>query len=392
MGRGHMVVIKNRETGAIERGNWKGLRKKLGVSGNLKASKCVKYFDRLGWDVVSGYNPSGKASNGVAVNGSNGNSAAEALVRKLAANGADASVNCRSAVVAIPEKTDADKGSAPVEDQSPTPEDVFGENGFQIPAISKDYIRRGYDDKLANILDNLGSREYPFLYGDAGTGKTEMVKNYCASRRIPYIRIALDETMSFQYLVGRLTIDNGTVVFREGLLVKALQWDCVLFLDEANACTPNKSFLLHPLLDSGCVYIPEADKYYFKHPDCRIVLAGNYQNGKYTGVQKMNGALQSRLTMIKVDPIEVKNVKFDFIQSDERKKLVKFYNGARDVLQKGKSKAVLSLRHLIRYDRLRSVGFTEEEAIESSFLNAIEYVDDKIVDDVRFQAKNHFGF
>lgn len=375
------VKIKNRETGEVKSGNWKGLRKALGVNRNYKASSCVKVFDSLGWDVIAGApatpapmpKPQGVSNPAVSV------------VESIASG-----VNARCTVVA--KETDVESEIVSEILESDTSSLEHSDDVFSIPQLDPDYVERHYDNQLARILDNLASKEYPFLYGDAAGGKTTMVKQYCAKRRIPYTRVALDETMSIQFLLGRLTIDNGTVVYREGLLVKAMQRGGVLFLDEANGITPNKNFLMHPLLDSGEVFIPEADKTFVKHPECRIVLAGNYQSGKYTGVQKMNGAFQTRLCPIEIEALDVSEIKLNYIQRDERAKLIDFYNDARSMLESQKSKALVTLRHYIRYDRLRSVGFDEREAVVIAFINAVKYTDDKLAGDLLMSAKSRFGF
>lgn len=377
--RGHLVKIVNRDTGEAKQGNWAGLRKQLGVAQYMNADRTAELFESMGWEVASHH------------------TSPEAKIREIAkahngetnGNGKHSNGNGHYVTEEGAEEEGAEKRK---------PETVAGQGKggvrvietdteLLVPGVNPDYIRRDVDDLLAKLFDIEATT--PFLFGEAGCGKTEMVKEYAAERKIPYTRVSLDETMSLQYLIGRLTFREGQVYYQEGMLVKALQKPGVLFLDEGNAMQPSKGFLLHQLLDSGCIYIPEADKYYYKHPECRIVLAGNYQSGKYTGVQKMNWAFVNRLTMVEVPPMDVSSVKLSNVKGEEKQRLVKFYKEVERMLSEKKAKAGVSLRNVLLYDKLRGQNMLATTAVKLSFIGAVRYIDSGLGEEVEILATAH---
>lgn len=370
-----IVTIQHRETGEKRSGNWASLRKSFGYANGFKLEKLRSLFDEKGWDVVSGdIQKSATPKIGIANLDNEIDSLAESPL----------------STPAQPKKAEA--ANAPIAE---TETEAEIEDVLTIPFLKADYITREVDEVVAALLDAKQAEdehETLFLYGGAGAGKTEAIKHYCAVRQLPYTRISLDETMTIQYIIGRLWFSDGQVTFKEGILVKALQRPGVIFLDEANAMLPSKGFILHQMLDSGEIYIPEADKFYRKHPACKIVLAGNYQSGSYTGVQKMNAALQNRLCPYEVPSLDLESFKFKHINASESALFVKFYKEVETVIEVEKSKAIISLRNAIRYDRLRGYGLEPRQAIALSVIDSIKYADPRIADQLIVNAKGHFGF
>lgn len=367
--RGHFVEIQNKE-GETRTGNWAGLRKQLGIVQYMNADKTEELFKTMGWEVTTHKD------------------SPEDKIKELAKVVSSPEGIAKMQEEIADEIIDEDSKEE-IKGKGRRASVVESDTELLFPQVNPDYIKRDEDEYIGSVLDNV-TDEYVFGYGEAGAGKTELVKQYAAEKGLAYTRVSLDETMSLQYLIGRLWFEDGRVMFKEGLLVKALQQPGVLFLDEANAMMPSKGFVLHQLLDSGCIYIPEADKYYWKHPECRIVLAGNYQSGKYAGVQKMNHAFQNRLSMIEIPPMSVDNVKMKNVKGDEKRRFTTFFKEVERMLSDKKVKTSISMRNALRYDKFRGAGIGVKPALRMSMIDAVKYSDTDTGEEVEVLATSHF--
>ena len=219
--------------------------------------------------------------------------------------------------------------------------------------------------------------EPALMVGEAGTGKTSLARYLAHSLSYPFLEVSCDALLGFQELFGAVNITDGTSHFIEGLFLKFIQTPSVILIDEANALDPAKSFKLHQLLESGEVFVKEADrgrgKLYKVNDRCFIILAGNPPTGKYNGVNRWNVALLDRpMGVLELDEFTQEELNAIIPKHAEKVKLVRFYNEAREAIKKEGLRTTFSIRSVKRVLAHVDMGFGMREALLFGFLNAVK--------------------
>jgi hypothetical protein len=113
------------------------------------------------------------------------------------------------------------------------------------------------------VLENAyASKEPVLIIGPAGTGKTHAVRVFAEKigKTIDTVNFSL-RTREV-HLVGTKTLENGTVKFQEGVLIRSMKTGSILYLDELNCAAPEVLVRLDEALDDRRqVSLKEADKF-----------------------------------------------------------------------------------------------------------------------------------
>jgi len=236
--------------------------------------------------------------------------------------------------------------------------------------VDSNYFLRNIDTKI----EKLSSRKRNVcLIGDAGSGKTKMVEQLSSRLDVPFLRIACDDTTVLKDMLGRREIKNGTTYFRTGLLFEVVQTPSVILFDEFNSQNSSRLFFLHELLDNRRLLIKDADggRIVNLHDDCRIFLACNYNNAKYSGTNKTNVALGDRTSVEHVEPFDPETVKkvFDTGNAETTKNLMRFYVEVNNTIRNQNLRMVFSLRGVSRITEDLKSGDTIKEALTCNLFN-----------------------
>jgi len=238
-----------------------------------------------------------------------------------------------------------------------------------LPEVLKTYIKREVDgvvETFARLGRNL------CLIGDSGTGKTTLVEQYAASKKLPYLRISCDETSSLKTLLGTREIINGTTYFRSGVMLELIQMPSVVLFDEFNALHSSKLFFLHELLDNRRLFVQDADggKVIKIHPECQIFLACNPSNKNYGGTNKMNAALGNRTTVIDVPNIKIEDMEVLFECGKHTDSMKQFYSESQRAIYDKGLRVAFSLRNIERATEAIKMGMKPLSALRYEFYNA----------------------
>ena len=211
------------------------------------------------------------------------------------------------------------------------------------------------------------------LWGEAGVGKTSIVKYLAALLKKPFLEVSCDSALTFGELFGQVNITDGTSHFVEGVFLKLLGVPSVILIDEVTALDPAKSFKLHQLLNSREVFVKEADrgrgKVYRAHPECIIVLAGNPPGVRYGGVVKPNVALINRCINVEVSELSEAELRGIIPEHAEKENVLRYYGEARTLIAKQSYRTTFSVRNGKRLVSLLENGFKLGEALALAFLN-----------------------
>lgn len=117
------------------------------------------------------------------------------------------------------------------------------------PEIDRDYVWNV--EALCQLAAADACGMNPWLFGHAGTGKTEGVRQYAARLGRPFTRIAIERTTEPQELIGQeVPKKGGGMEWRDGKLTRAFRIPhCVILIDEPTLLRSGSLAVLQTALD-----------------------------------------------------------------------------------------------------------------------------------------------
>jgi MoxR-like ATPase len=133
-----------------------------------------------------------------------------------------------------------------------------------------------------------------------------MARYIAAKRGQPFFRINLDGGAAVDQILGKLIPREGSVIWSDGDLIKAMRIGGLVCLDEISAARPEMLFALYSLLDDDHFIVlkdKEDGEVVIPHPDFRLIATTNPRHGavSYAGVKELNKALKDRFVCIIVN-------------------------------------------------------------------------------------------
>ena len=234
--------------------------------------------------------------------------------------------------------------------------------------------RKQYFEHMKTYYNTGGSI---LLVGEAGTGKTSLSRYLAYHLGLPFLEVSCDALLGFQELFGQVNITDGTSHFIEGLFLKFIQQPSIILLDEVNALDPAKNFKLHQLLNSGEIFVKEANrgagKLYKVNPKCFIILAGNPPTGKYNGVNRFNCAFIDRPEAnIRIEEFTAEELNNIIPAHEQKENLLRFYKEVREVVKRENLRTTFSIRSIKRILGGLSLGLDIQQSLLYGFLNGVE--------------------
>jgi cobaltochelatase CobS len=208
-----------------------------------------------------------------------------------------------------------------------------------------------------------------WVWGSAGTGKTETCEQIAAGLNCPATVISFGEETSLRDLIGGKILSNGETPWQDGALVKAMRTpDMVIALDEVNMANPGVTAMMNHLLQKREIVIAETGEV-VKCAEGVMLIAtantagGSDESGLFAGSQTQNAATRSRFVGLKMtymdaeheQQIVLKRVpEFDMVfpplESIKASSLmVKVGNGLRAAIDDGQLGMAFSVRQLINW-------------------------------------------
>jgi len=160
------------------------------------------------------------------------------------------------------------------------------------PSVSK---------SLRRLARALASGPWPILLeGPTSAGKTTLVEYIAARAGHHVVRINNHEHTDVQEYTGSFAADqNGSLTFRDGLLVQALRRGHWVILDELNLAPTEVLEALNRLLDDNReLYLAETNEVVRPHPDFRLFATQNPSSGAYGGRKPLSRAFRNRFVEI----------------------------------------------------------------------------------------------
>lgn len=170
---------------------------------------------------------------------------------------------------------------------------------FKTPARIQNYHWR--EDLLMELMLFWYSGDRALkLIGETGAGKTELIKQFCATLNLPLLMtVGTPRTEAYQLIGGQVPSGQG-FVYRDSVLGLAARHGVTVLIDEYNVIDPGEATGLNAFLEGNPYTIPETGETLIPHPECRIIVTQNPKSAGYRGRQTQDLANDDRFVDIRV--------------------------------------------------------------------------------------------
>jgi cobaltochelatase CobS len=252
------------------------------------------------------------------------------------------------------------------------------------PARVADYVfaPRHLHQSLVALDDALPDNTW--LAGERGTGKTEFVTQLASRLGRKLFRVNFDEAIERADFIGANSIENGSVVWKAGVITQAIQYTgAIVLIDEVGFARPQSIAILHSLCERSphrSIVISETGKRIPVASHVAFFCADNSNghgdsSGNFAGVRDQNTAFIDRFGY---------TLRFEYLPEaqevalvssrtglnvDASTVLIRFANVAREKARAGVLTQPPSLRQLFAWARAVSKGVPVGIAFENSIIN-----------------------
>jgi cobaltochelatase CobS len=253
--------------------------------------------------------------------------------------------------------------------------------------------KRGYviqEEQALDILRGWQMNDRILISGPTGAGKSSLIEHLCALIRQPFVRFNATGDMDSSMIFGQLTAQDGSTVWRDGVVTEAVRYGAVCAWDEYDVTPPEISMGMQWLLEeNGKLFLKEMpgtskDKFIIPHPDFRLVCLGNTlgqgdETGHHAGTTPQNSATIDRFgTAIRIGYLgAVQEAKMicsviDKMPKGAADKLVKFAALVRQGYEQNTLSYTMSPRALLAVGRkMVTWGLTPRQACEKVYFNKL---------------------
>jgi len=217
---------------------------------------------------------------------------------------------------------------------------------------------------------------FVLIIGPKGTGKTSLVREYAKRKSIELESINFSLRTRESHLVGTKNLNDGSIGFDEGILVKSMKEGNMLYLDEINAAEADVLLRLDEALDDRKqIILKESDGEIVNAKDSWFVVS-TINPLTHVGTKELPPQLLSRFPIrLRLDyPPE--EVEFDIVRrhvpdavEDSTKQGIKLANTLRQAAAVEELYYSPSLRETIAYAKLIQNQTTPKEAAQIVFGN-----------------------
>ena len=162
------------------------------------------------------------------------------------------------------------------------------------PRVPRNIIYHDWNRALSKLRHAYNLKLFALLVGPKGVGKTACILKLAELLGKPVYTVNFSLRTREHHFVGRLDVKpDGTITFKKGPLVEAMETGAILYLDEVNLASPACLIRLDEALDFRRQLNVE-DLWIRAHPDFYCIASINPLDRYHAGTQELPGQLISR--------------------------------------------------------------------------------------------------
>lgn len=219
---------------------------------------------------------------------------------------------------------------------------------------AKAAVKGRQHNKLSQILRYVQIRQSLYLYGPAGTGKTQLAETAAQAVNLPFYPISVCGQTTKSDLLGYTTA-TGTYI--ETIFRTAYENGGVFLLDEIDNGNPNVTAVLNSALANGVCTFP--DKVVKRNPDFICIAAANTfgtgASAEYIGRNPIDAATLDRFKQIFVDYDEELEMELFPSAAAIVQKLRKAMKGERVVVSMRKTALLEKCLNVFKMERAEAI-------------------------------------
>ena len=217
---------------------------------------------------------------------------------------------------------------------------------------------------------------FVLIIGPKGTGKTTLVRDFAKSKEANLDSINFSLRTRESHLIGTKTLNEGTIGFDEGLLIKSMREGNMLYLDEVNAAEADVLLRLDEALDDRRqIVLKESTGETVKAKDDWFVIA-TINPLTHSGTKELPPQLLSRFPVrirLEYPPEEIEcEIIKKYVSGDHDAEIIQGVKLANTLRQAASVEELFyspSLRETISFGKLLDSGVSPIEAASMIFGN-----------------------
>jgi nitric oxide reductase NorQ protein len=225
------------------------------------------------------------------------------------------------------------------------------------------------------LFEHSWKKQLPLLIkGPTGCGKTRFVEHMAARLGRPLVTVSCHDDLSAADLVGRFLIGNGSTVWSDGPLARAVRMGAICYLDEVVEARKDTTVVLHPLADDRRILpIERTGEQLQAPPEFMLVISYNpgYQN-LLKGLKPSTRQRFVALSMSYPSPqVELAIVKAETgLPTEQAEQLVRLARSLRTLTDHDLEETA-STRLLVSAGRLVASGVSMQIACKAAIVDAL---------------------
>lgn len=217
---------------------------------------------------------------------------------------------------------------------------------------------------------------FVLIIGPKGTGKTTLVREFAAKKGVKLESVNFSLRTRESHLIGSKSLENGSIGFDEGILVKSMREGNMLYLDEINAAEADVLLRLDEALDDRRQIVLKESSGELIQANSSWFVVATINPLTHVGTKELPPQILSRFPVrirLEYPPeeIELQIVKKYISGSNDKELLqgIKLANLLRQAAAVEELYYSPSLRETIAFGKLLDAGLKPRQAADIVFAN-----------------------